>query len=160
MHPIRRTWAEVKIGSYIRAKDGVDWKVTAAKDGFWGLKSRIGESKILPAPAPSAPVDILYLTPTELENTLVETLGADYMGEIAPGAEIWTCPPWEGKRIQEMKTHLMMFHGISATSVNDPGQSAGMNSKKALTECHEETTRNPGRLHTPHVHTNNIKEQW
>jgi hypothetical protein len=159
LHPIRKTWADVKVGSYIRAKDGVDWKVTAAKDGFWGLVSRAGESKILPAPKPTAPVDVLYLTPKELETALQETLGAEFTGELADGADIWQCPPWEGRNLTEMKSHLLFFHGISSVSANDPGVSAGMNSKKALTECHEETHRKPGRLHTPHVHTP-TKEQW
>lgn len=157
------TWSRVQVGDFIRAKDGKTWKVKHRRDdGYWGLVSRDGDELILTDQQvpPTAPVAVYYLSQDELEKMLVDELGAETVAVQYDGEGVYYCPPWEGKRIEEMKSHLLLMHGISATSANDPGQSAGMNSKKALTECHEEQHRSPGSRWTPHVHESTLRAEW
>ena len=153
------TWGDVKIGSYIRSKDGVVWKVEHHKPGspaFWGMRKRDGETKILPAPPATAPVDIMYLNMSEAEAQLRDELGAEVFAEKYDGEGVWRCPPFNSKRIPEMKFHLELLHGVAVKSVNDPGQPAGMNSKKALIECHDAQHADPGPRWTPHIHEKEV----
>lgn len=159
MRAERRTWGEVRKGSIIRAKDGVVWKVTHDGYGKVGLITRDGEKKLLDRPAPTAAVDIMYLTQPELEEMLTEQLGAEVMAVQRPGDHIYICPPWEGRRIEEMKDHLFLMHGISAKSANDPGVSAGMNTKAQLTRVHEIAHNEPNDRWRPHLHSDTI-DHW
>lgn len=158
MEPRRKTWIEVRVGTYIQDKAGVVWKVEHSKPGFWGMRNRAGDTKIVDVAAlgirPDSPVNIMFLDQAEVEQILTEEMGAELMGLKYEGQSMFYCPPFEELRLEEMKAHVFHFHGASAVSVNDPGQPAGMNSKKALIECHEALTKNPGRIWTPHIHTN------
>lgn len=158
MKPVRKTWGDVNIGTYIQSQDGIVWKVEMHKPGFWGMRNRAGETKIVSQAelklTPSTAVDIMFLDQGEVENILIEEMGAEMMGVKYDGGSVFYCPPFESLRLEEMKSHVFHFHGVSATSVNDPGQPAGMNSKKSLIECHDAMTEKPGRIWTPHLHTN------
>lgn len=160
MQPAPSTWSEVKIGTYILDLNGVTWKVIARKDGFWGIKDRDGVKKIIPAPAADRPVQVLYLTQNELESMLIETLGAETHSWRLEGQTIYTTQPFAPLRIEQMRSHLWLMHGVPAISVNDPGNPAGMNSKKALIECHDSKHLAPHKDRwTPHVHLINESEK-
>lgn len=153
------TWADVKVGSHIKDRNGEAWKVVKSKSGFWGIQNRSGVQKIIPAPAADRAVQIMYLTQAELESMLIETLGAETHSWKLAGQTIYTTKPFEPLRIEEMKSHLWLMHGVPTISVNDPGQPAGMNSKKALIECHAAKHLKPHKERwTPHVHLNPAKE--
>lgn len=157
MKPVRKTWGDVVVGTYIQDRAGVVWKVEQHKPGFWGVRNRAGETKILSQAelglTRATPVDIMFLDQGEIEQIFTKEMGAELMGVKYDGGSVYYCPPFEDLRLPEMKSHVFHFHGVSATSVNDPGQPAGMNSKPALIECHNEMTKNPGRIWTPHIHT-------
>lgn len=155
-----RTWAEVKKGSFVLSKKGVTWKVVRENSTHFGLQNRCGETEILPKPAGHLPAKIFYLTEAELVAMLVEQLGAELTDFKETGSNIFISRPWGEMKIQEMKSHLFLMHGVSAKSVNDPGNPAGMNSKKALTECHDHHHVKPGDRWTPHVHDEDGLHQW
>lgn len=156
MRAERKTWGDVRIGTIIKDRFGVLWKVTHEKPGFRGLVARDGISKILDMQAlgikMSSPVDIMHLTQTEVEAQLKEDLGAEVYAVAYDGEGVFHCKPFNDKHLVEMKTHLTMMHGVATVSANDPGNSAGMNSKKALIECHDQQHAEPGPRWTPHVH--------
>lgn len=155
------TWADVRVGSYIQDLTGSVWKVINRKEGFWGLQNRAGEKKILTAPPADKTVKVMYLTQGEIEAKLVEDLGAEVHSWKLEGQRVLTCKPFNGLRIDMMRSHLWLMHGVPSTSVNLPGQPAGMNSKKALIECHDHKHANPHpERWTPHVHEDQMKESW
>lgn len=156
MYAKRETWANVSKGKIIKSREGELWKVEQSKPGFWGLRNRAGETKILPAPKPAAAVDIMYLTQAECEAQLRDDLGAELYEVLYDDKGVWQCLPFEDRRIEEMKSHLLIMHGVSSESANDPGISAGMNSKKALIECHNAQHADPGPRYTPHIHTKEV----
>ncbi|MBC7594902.1 MAG: hypothetical protein H7288_13355 [Kineosporiaceae bacterium] len=159
MIPRRRTWGDVKIGSHIQAQDGIVWKVEHSKTGFWGMRNRAGDTQIVDIAklgiTATSPVDIMFLDEDEINKILVEDMGAEMVAIRYDNQNdsMYYCPPWDDKNLKEMKSHLFLMHGISSISANDPGQSAGMNSKKALTECHEAQHASPSERWRPHIHT-------
>lgn len=153
-------WGEVKIGSFIKDLTGKTWKVIARKPGYWGLQDKGGDKKIIKAPAEEKPVAMLYLTRKELQAMLVEQLGAEFVAEQYDGENIFRCQPFDSMPIQQMKGHLLIMHGVSSKSVNDPGKSAGMSTKKQLIFCHDEHHKKPGPRWTAHIHSDQITESW
>jgi hypothetical protein len=160
MHAQPATWDRVKIGSYIQDPTGAVWKVEhdVVRDQVrWlGLVNREGAKRRIPAGADGTTVQLMYLTQDELVAMLEDQLGATLIAELVDGDHVWQCNPWDGMRIEEMKTHLRMMHAVIPESVNDPGQSAGMSTKKQLTECHELQHEKPHESWRPHIHTDKI----
>ncbi len=160
MQARRKTWGDVRQDGIIRSKEGVVFKVVRINMTHVGLRTRDGESKIIKRPAATAPVDIMHLTQLEAEEMLRDQLGAELYAIKYDGEGVWKVTPFDNRKIQEMKSHLLIFHGVSSTSANDPGNSAGMNSKKALIECHNEQHASPGPRWTPHVHVSENEVSW
>lgn len=153
------TWADVHQGIIVQDLNGRAWKVVLEKSSHLGLQDRDGEQKIIKRPPPDKIVNIMYLTQVELEAILVEQLGAEVEAWKSCEARIFTCKPFNDLNLIQMKSHLWLLHGVPSVSVNDPGNSAGMNSKKALIECHDAKHAEPDpERWTPHVHENDIKE--
>lgn len=159
MYAKRRTWRYVRVGSIIQSKEGVCWKVVHDGRGHVGLRTRDGEEKILKRPVETAPVDIMYLTQAEVEKQLRDELGAVLFEKINDGEQIWQCLAFDGNPgTSTMKFHLLHLHGITSLSVNDPGKSHGMTTRKQLIEAHDYDHANPGPRFVPHIHLDKNEE--
>lgn len=154
MHAQPSTWKQVRQGSYIQDPTGAAWKVEhdIHRDGVrWlGVVNRDGEKRRIPAGADDAVVQVMYLTPDELQAMLVQQLGAEFIAELPDGEDIWQCQPFADMPIPQMKGHLALMHGIG--SKGNVGEPTGMSTKKQLTECHDAKHLNPGDNWRPHVH--------
>lgn len=163
MQPQPATWQQVKAGSYIQDPAGATWKVEhdIIKDHVrWlGLVDRTGAKRRIPAGADDAVVQIMYLTPAELEGMLVEQMGAEHVAELPDGDSIWQCQSFADMPIPQMRGHLTLMHGQASKSANDPGQATGMTTKKQLTAAHDAMHLNPGDNWRPHIHKDTITHE-
>ncbi len=163
MHPQPSTWRQVHRGSYIQDPTEAVWKVEhdIHRDGVrWlGLVNRAGEKRRIPAGADDATVQIMYLTPDELQAMLVEQLGAEHVAELPDGEDIWQCQPFADMPIPQMRGHLVLMHGQASKSANDPGRASGMTTKKQLTEAHDALHLDPRDNWRPHVHKDTIHHE-
>jgi hypothetical protein len=73
--PTTGTWGQVVVGMYVGDRTGKAWRVDRELAGWLALRSRDGEERRMPRPAPDAPVTILSPTIGEAVNTVEHVLG-------------------------------------------------------------------------------------
>lgn len=155
MHGVEKTWADIRVGDFIReARTGVIWKVAAGKEGFWGLQNREGETKILPAPPADAVVTKMFLTEAELEEILERDFGAELHAVWQQGDGAYTCQPFNDLKPRDMISHIIMMHRHHAGV-------AGSKSARQLIEMHDEMHADPvlSSRWIPHIHSDRFNKE-
>lgn len=75
MMPTVRTWGEVIVGTYVRDKNGVVYRVEDEKNGWLLLVKRDGTKDAQLRPPPGAPVTVMVPTIAEATETIATHLG-------------------------------------------------------------------------------------
>jgi len=146
--PQQGRWADLRVGTYLKDKNGKTWKITREKDFHFKIEDREGNAHLLTPRAPDTPVTLVVPTQEEAEATLRDKLGAREVAALERGAKVWNAGEFRTSgpgALLDAKAHLYLMHGIWANDI------------KAMSEAraaHEACTEDPdiGRGYVPHHH--------
>lgn len=147
MTPRQGTWGELRVGSYMKDKNGQLWKVVAERDFHLQIQNREGR-KVHLQPKPAAtPVTIMDATEIEAHEAITTILGARNVAERKEPDGVWNCPPFpthsEGAGIHFARSHLSLMHGMFVDDVR---------TIKGLVEAHEASHAKPFTKYPEHFH--------
>lgn len=148
MRAVEAAWGDLGVGSYLKDKNDVTWKITSDLCGEFDIVNREGKKAVLkPRPA-TTPVTLLIPEPSPEEALLAAELGAAVMGRRVNGAEVWNCAPFEGGTMDDMIAHLKTFHRIKADEMTDVAEIVRLHTAE-----HADAFHGDGRTGgTPHNH--------
>lgn len=146
MTPLDSTWADVDVGTYVRDKNGIVWKVVKVEffDDTIHLKSRDGTVKVIKQPSLDTRVTKMVPTDDEAVATIQKVFPDAHIEAVKFKGKPWGCAGWPKRSLRDAKSHLFMAHGVYASDIKE---------LKSATECHQLSHTDETLYHyIPHTH--------
>jgi len=86
----------------------------------FGIVSITGRKAVLEPKPAKHPVTIVTPTEQEAWETLLDTLGADVLGQRTEPSDEWVVPAFQSRRRMFAEPHLILFHGMYVGDVKTP----------------------------------------
>lgn len=141
-------WFEVDVGTYIRDRNSVAWRVQAKRGGQLLLVRPGAEPTTVQRRADLDPVTILEPTDAEAVELVKRELGGAVLSVQRRGGPC-ICPPLS-RRLDEIHSHMFLMHGVWTKS------GPGSRSADRILEFHREDHTDPagptGAGYIPHEH--------
>jgi hypothetical protein len=151
------TWGELKVGTTIQDKGGVQWLI-AARDasGGYRIESEGGHHAVLKPKNRDYPMTIVEPTTQQAIDLVREGLGGTaeaYQDEPGGGLYVGpftTAPAKQAKRrLEEAQSHMFLLHGIYTGDVKDY---AGQVEAHEASHGDHEDNASTGDGYVPHIH--------
>jgi hypothetical protein len=151
MTPLDSTWDDVEVGTYVRDKNGVVWKVLAVEffDDTISMRNRDGVERTIKRPTGDTRVTTMVPTDEEAVVTVQKVFPSATIEAVKFKGKPWGCAAWPKRSLRDAQSHLFMAHGVYAGDIKE---------LKSATECHQLShTDQTLYKYIPHTHEG---ESW
>ncbi len=144
--PKDATWDDVEVGTYVRDKDNVVWKVLAVEffDDTVSMRNREGVERTIKRPFGGGRITMMVPTDDEAVATVQQVFPDSRVEAVKFKGEPWGCAAWPKRSLRDAQSHLFMAHGVYAGDIKE---------LKSATECHQLSHSDETLYkYTPHTH--------